>query len=1021
MAGNAFGRRWVAMLCGAAVAAACPCDATQAASILDRLGRFAIQWWTIDDGLPEAPVNGVAIAPDGSVVCASASRISWFDGVTFRPLPQSLTDPLHERIGSFWNIGFDADGRLWVQGMHAAAVLEVGSHDGGKRRRWKIHTYSRGTLTSLTFTAAGRPVLVGPDVVLVEDGPRFVEAAVAAPDDRGVQWRFGDIDPHSGTLWLWGDTHRRSALRRAEVPASSFRRLLVEDDLTPGGDVISMGFGTGGPVALLPDCGAVRRDADWQRLPPILPNADYRKSGKVAQSSDGTVWISSHNGILACRNGVAETVTDGLPGFSLLTGALVTDDTGGIWAACAGGLLAVRRTRLSVEPITDCRAAFERPDGSLLIGSPGGISTHPSIGGAAAEAPQPLATPGVASVPTAILEDRAGRIWVGTQDNFILRIEDGRVRQITKPAEHYRELRNIYALACDAQGRVWAATANGLAYCDPVTDAFRTVTPDDHTAQPVVIGLAAERDGSILAAIQSRGVERVSADGKRTQIITAAELPGRRTIVFRRDSRGTLWIGGDRGLVRVASDEAVFHLTTATGLADDAIRQIDEDRQGRLWIATRGGHIQGMRLDDLEALAAGRLSVVQGVVLGPLDGIGDADCIGHMARWPDPADAGGLDRITVPLSTGVLRFDPGEIAAARTSAPPPTVTRDAAEAFAFRYASPGIHWGRPPLHQTRLAGVDTGWSSPTTDAQRAYASLPPGRHVFQVRTLAGETDRDFPVTTLGVSVPAPWWRQPVTVAVLAAMLATAAAMAAREITRRRTRRLIAKLEWQRAMDRERARIARDIHDGLGAGLTRMAMMSDLARKGGSTRGDLSDRLDAIYRNARSLTRSVDEIVWAVNPRNDTVAQFISYVVQDVEEFVHAGDVTLRLDVPDGPPDERPLATHVRHHVCLAVREALQNVLRHADATHVDFAIHLTPGTMTVRIRDDGVGFSTDLPSGPEQDGLHNMQDRVAEVGGEVTVESTPRGGTCVTLAVPLSFLPEPAGVTLGRERRPHES
>jgi signal transduction histidine kinase len=183
----------------------------------------------------------------------------------------------------------------------------------------------------------------------------------------------------------------------------------------------------------------------------------------------------------------------------------------------------------------------------------------------------------------------------------------------------------------------------------------------------------------------------------------------------------------------------------------------------------------------------------------------------------------------------------------------------------------------------------------------------------------------------------------------------------------------------------------------------MAMMSDLARKGAAAQANLPDRLDAIYRSARSLARSVDEIVWAVNPRNDTISQFVSYVVHDVEEFVHAGDLSLRLDVPDGPPDERPLPANVRHHLCLAIREALQNVLRHAQATHVDFSIRLVGTALTVAIRDDGIGFATDAPPAAEQDGLANMKHRVCEVGGIATVASAAQAGTRVTFTVPLDF------------------
>jgi signal transduction histidine kinase len=164
---------------------------------------------------------------------------------------------------------------------------------------------------------------------------------------------------------------------------------------------------------------------------------------------------------------------------------------------------------------------------------------------------------------------------------------------------------------------------------------------------------------------------------------------------------------------------------------------------------------------------------------------------------------------------------------------------------------------------------------------------------------------------------------------------------------------------------------------------------------------LPDRLDAIYKTARSLARSVDEIVWAVNPRNDTVSRFLSYVVNDVEEFVHAGDLSLRLDVPDGPSGERPLPTHVRHHLCLAIREALQNVLRHADARHVDFSFRVDESAVVVTIRDDGVGFAVAEPAAAEQDGLANMRHRIGDIGGRVTVASSTGSGTTVTFHVPL--------------------
>jgi signal transduction histidine kinase/ligand-binding sensor domain-containing protein len=961
----------------------------RAASMIDRTGRFAIQWWTADDGLPDGPLRGVAFAADGSLYCAGSRQIARFDGVAFAPLPPALVDGLRDAIGDFWALAIDRDGRLWVRGVRAVARLEGTEAD----HPFTVLELPAARITNMAFQQDGSPVFIGEGVVLGCDSGAVMPFPVTT--DGELLWRYGGIDPGSGDLWLWGDVEGVRRLYRGRVPARPREPLVVErveDEVAS--KVITVGFGPSGPMALLPDSVAARSADSWERLPPMLPDADFRVSGKILEANDGTVWISSHNGLLACRSGGIETAIEGLPGFSSFTYQLVADREGGVWAACTGGLLAVRRTSLHVRPLADCRATFERADGTMLVGTPGAVVLVPADG-AAETAPRRIATLPKDALPTSICEDAAGRIWVGTQDSFLLRVEGERVVQMTKPDRHFRELRSIQGIVRDAAGRIWVGTGNGLAVHEADTDALRIVSTHDAPFQAVVVGLAADSDGGILAATLGSGIERHAPDGTVTRVIAAADLPGRKSIVIRRDSEGTLWVGGDRGLVRVAVDGGVTRISTASGLVSDAVRQIEEDGQGRLWIALREGHLQGMKLAELASLAAGRVGIVRGIVLGPLDGLGENECAGHFLRT-SPGST-----LTIPLSQGLLRLDPAAVAPATAAPAMPRVERLAVPRYAFRFDSPGIHWGAQPLFQTRLVGVDTGWSAPAAIGRREYASLPAGSHRFEVRTVAGETDRDFPTTAIEVDVPVPWYRTGWALAVLSFGVGALAAVLSRELTRRRARRRIAALERQQDMERERARIARDIHDSLGAGLTRMALMSDLARKANGAPESVRDRLDSIYQNARGLARSVDEIVWAVNPRNDTVAQFVSYVVNDVEEFVRAGDLTLRLEVPDGLRDDRPLSTQVRHHVCLAVREILQNVLRHAQATHVDFTILVSDMTLTVIVHDDGVGFERDRKLAAEQDGLDNLRARVAEVDGRVVFESRPGSGTRVTLTVPL--------------------
>ena len=196
-----------------------------AASMIDRTGRFAIQWWTADDGLPEGPLRGIAFAPDGSLYCAGSRAIAVFDGVVFQPLPAALADELRDAVGEFWSIGFDGDGRLWVQGRTAVARVDPGA---GRTERGGCRAFAvpDGRLTGMAFRADGRPLFVGPGIVLACDGTRLARLPTS-PAGSEWEWLYGGIDPGGGDLWLWSDFKTAPRLYRAAVHATGTAALAV--------------------------------------------------------------------------------------------------------------------------------------------------------------------------------------------------------------------------------------------------------------------------------------------------------------------------------------------------------------------------------------------------------------------------------------------------------------------------------------------------------------------------------------------------------------------------------------------------------------------------------------------------------------------------------------------------------------------------------------------------------------------------------------------------------------------------
>jgi signal transduction histidine kinase len=228
--------------------------------------------------------------------------------------------------------------------------------------------------------------------------------------------------------------------------------------------------------------------------------------------------------------------------------------------------------------------------------------------------------------------------------------------------------------------------------------------------------------------------------------------------------------------------------------------------------------------------------------------------------------------------------------------------------------------------------------------------------------------------------------------------------------RRRTRRKLERLERQRAIERDRARISKDIHDDLGASLTRITLLSQ------SARGDLENPeqaavdLDRIYGTARELTRAMDEIVWAVNPRHDTLDSLASYLGRFAQEFLGAANISCRLDVPVQLP-AWPMTSEVRHNLFLACKEALHNVVKHASASEVRVSLAFEASAFSLTIQDNGCGFDMNKPSAgrssdPDRlsagNGLANMRRRLEEIRGRFQIESAPGKGTKAVFAVPVN-------------------
>ena len=173
------------------------------------------------------------------------------------------------------------------------------------------------------------------------------------------------------------------------------------------------------------------------------------------------------------------------------------------------------------------------------------------------------------------------------------------------------------------------------------------------------------------------------------------------------------------------------------------------------------------------------------------------------------------------------------------------------------------------------------------------------------------------------------------------------------------------------------------------------MVTAQAERQSQAGGSPPPQLRYIALTAREMVEAMDATVWAVNPRNDTFNHLANYLVHYTEEFFRHSDVVCHLDLPTELPDW-PVSAEARHNVFLVVKEAMNNVDRHAAASEVRLELKLEGTTLIITVRDNGRGFDPSKP-GQRGNGLRNMTQRLQQLGGRLRIESGPGAGACITL------------------------
>ena len=983
--------------------------------------HYQIDVWQADDGLPQGTVNSVVQTPDGYLWLGTQNGLVRFDGIAFKVFNENNTPAIkNNRIVQLFA---DHEGVLWI-----------GAEQGN------LFRYQDGRFAS--YEMPGRGTTFNYARVFCDDADRglwviscewqLLRLGRGGFTVPSASWKLDSLRPNSvasdesggvcvGTekeLAVWRNGNFKSVWNQTNE--ANFSVEYLASSRKPGWWVAGNGrlrrFNAGRWVD---DRGAY----GWTNRPIYGLYEDSRDRVWVATLGAGLFRYDPDGTVLHL------TTKDGLP--TDFVRCVTEDREGNIWAGTQGGGLcrlkpaifepvSVRQGLSSDQVVSACEAT----DGTYWIGMNGSGIDHVTPGRVEHfDASQGLMNGHAWS----ILQDRQGVIWAGTwgglfkldHDHFVRVMDENQIGGV------------VLALYEDQEGALWLGQQAWGVLTRIQGGALSTIKIPGTSASLDVRVLVEDRQGSLWVGTENEGLYRCK-DGQWAHFGKHEGLRNESVWSLYADADDTLWVGTCGGGLSRWHDGRLTTWTTQNGLVNDVICQILEDNRGKLWLGSYGG-VFCVEKAELKPPSAGAETPINCVSYAKADGLPSIECQGGFEPSGFKARDGSL---WFPTAKGFAVVNPDLVATnpvppvviiedvtvdgivqkpglpTDTPEPPPMIFQPGKQHFEFHYTATSLTAPAKVQFKYRMEGLERDWTSAGSRRSAAYSRLPPGDYKFQVIACNNDGVWNTQGDTLAVTMLPFIWQTGWFVVSASVVLVAVLIAAVRLVVTRRLHVKLERLERERMVERERARIARDIHDDLGASLTEISILSELAQNPGTPPPEAQADIRKIAAKSKALTQLLDEIVWAVNPVRDTLDNFVSYTCTYAEDYLRLAQIQCRLQLPPVVP-ELALRTDLRHGLFLVVKEALNNVVKHAAAIEVNLRMDLESANFVIRIQDNGTGFCVEpktarqpVGSGTQKaggEGLSNMRQRVESMGGRCEVFSEPGHGTLVRISVPIKI------------------
>ena len=997
--------------------------------------RLPLKSHTTSEGLAHDRVNRMARDSRGFLWFCTSEGLSRFDGSEFKNYTQKEGLP-HRSVQDFLET---RDGNIWIATGDGAVLFNpLGESPKSKIQNPKPKIEMFRVFRDETRRNDRQAWTV---YDLVEDRNGIVWAATVVGlyrlEKNGEDWQLSRVETER-----WGHFNSKdftSVLedRTGAIWVGAGRGLfrLLTDGTVQGLDrLLRVGNGTiledrAGRIWVGTNGGesrglyqyALTEGKNEAKLIRVFDSRDGLSSdnwmNSLLETRDGRIFVGVASGVCEFKPNGAQ---DAKPFQKVFAGSIISlaeDESGNLWVGTiSSGALRIARRGF---------VGFDEEDGlkskgvsSIVKGSDGetyviaGNHTIHRFDGErfTVVSPQNMMVINW-SMNQITFQDRGGEWWVAAYEGLqryprVERLED---LARTKPKRLYTTADGLYVngvfqLFEDSRGDLWLGLLgndlkNTVQRWERATDRVHSYTTDDgFPAENCPTAFGEDFQGNVWMGFYGGGLGRFR-DGKFEMFTAEDGVPSGFIRDIHTDRAGRIWVATVAGgVIRIDNPAEekpeMTNLTVAEGLASNQANCIAEDDFGRIYIGTG----RGVNRIDLEK---NRIRLFT-----------KADGLPENLITLCQADAGGA--VWFATNRGVARYVP---AAEEKSAPPPVfigslrVNGEPAlkvselgetllenldfesdqRQIQIEFFALGFSTGDALSYQYKFAGAD--WSEPT-DQRSVNLNLAPGSYSFEVRAVNSEGAASERPARVSFSIARPVWQRWWFLA-LAALAVSGVIYA---LYRYRLKRLL-------ELEKVRTRIATDLHDDIGASLSKIAILSEIVgHQIPAEQKQMTEPLKSIAGTSREMVDSMSDIVWAINPAKDHLSDLAGRMRNLAGEMTELRDIRLKVNTIGLENFDLTIGADLRREVYLIFKECLNNLVKHSacDTAEIEFA--LAGENLIISVKDNGKGFEEGAKNGNENrggNGLPNMKRRAANLGGSFEIHSETGKGTAAVLCVPV--------------------